>query len=425
MSKVIEKINAFRTALKGKGALAIICGNFLTKAAAFLGSIILVRLMSKYDYGVLSSLENVYTYLYLLAGLGLNNAVLRWMVLKDTPAEKRGILDYVVTSGTTVNIILVLGATGGIILLGNSFLDYYFLFPLMLIALPFQFLFDTGTFSLRALFKNRAFAILSVVAIIVVWTAKIVGATGFGLIGAIASWPVAYSLIAIAVLLYLYFVVFKKIDSVSVNQLDKKAIRSYSLQYMVTNGMWALFMQNDLLMINLLTGSAEAVADYRVASVFPMVLALLSSSIGMFAGPYFIKHENDRFWVWKNYKRVLAVNVGVVGSAALLIVILADPLVLFVYGEEYINVVPLMIVLLVVSVVNNGVRYASANLIAALGRIRANMIIALCGMCAQVILNFFFVTGLGVFGTAIAGIIVQSGMAIAVTIYFAKTFRAV
>ena len=145
----------------------------------------------------------------------------------------------------------------------------------------------------------------------------------------------------------------------------------------------------------------------------------------MFAGPYFIKHENDRFWVWKNYKRVLAVNVGVVGSAALLIVILADPLVLFVYGEEYINVVPLMIVLLVVSVVNNGVRYASANLIAAMGRIRANMIIALCGMCAQVILNFFFVTGLGVFGTAIAGIIVQSGMAIAVTIYFAKTFRAV
>lgn len=425
MSIVTKKITSFVSALKGKGAVAIVTGNFLTKAAAFLGSIVLVRLMAKSDYGVLSSLENVYTYLYLLAGLGLNNAVLRWMVLKDTSSEKRGILDYAVTSGTAVNVVLVIGAVIGVCLAGNSFSNFYYLLPLMMIALPFHFLLDTGTFSLRALFRNRAFAILSVGAILFVWLTKIIGATSFGLIGVILSWPVAYFVIAAVVLCYLYFGIFRNIKGAPITRAEKRAMKRYSVQYMITNGMWALFIQNDLLMIGLITGSADSVADYKVASVFPMVLALLSSSIGMFAGPYFIKHENNKSWVWLNYKRVLMVSVGVIGVAALLLALLAEPLVLLVYGEQYANIVPLMIILLVGSVINNGVRYASANLIAAMGRIKANMVIAFCGICAQIAFNFLFISEFGVYGAAITGIVVQLGMAIAVTVYFAKTFRAV
>lgn len=114
--------------------------------------------MSKSDYGILSSLESIYT--YLLAGFGLNNAVLRWMVLKDDPGEKRGTADCVVAGGTAVNIVIVIGAITEVMILGDSFSNYYYyLLSLMLIALSFQYLFDAGTFSFRALLKNGAFAI--------------------------------------------------------------------------------------------------------------------------------------------------------------------------------------------------------------------------------------------------------------------------
>ena len=89
MGKITHSIQPAIDAVKGKGAFGVIGGMFITRAVAFVGSIILVRLMSKSDYGILSSLENVYTYVYLLAGYGLNNAVLRWMVIKKSDGEKK------------------------------------------------------------------------------------------------------------------------------------------------------------------------------------------------------------------------------------------------------------------------------------------------------------------------------------------------
>ena len=77
--------------LAEKGAVDILIGSFLTKIAAFLGSIILVRVLPVKDYGLLTFAENRYTYVYLFAGLGLNNAVFRYVVLAETPEQERGV----------------------------------------------------------------------------------------------------------------------------------------------------------------------------------------------------------------------------------------------------------------------------------------------------------------------------------------------
>ena len=89
MLLAIEDIKHVFASLKAKGAFAILSGAFLTKVAAFLGSLILVRIMSKSEFGVLGYMENLYTYACLFAGYGLNNAVYRYLVLKETEAEKK------------------------------------------------------------------------------------------------------------------------------------------------------------------------------------------------------------------------------------------------------------------------------------------------------------------------------------------------
>lgn len=424
--KAVSKVSSAFSSLKGKGALAIVSGTFLTKAAAFLGSIVLVRVMSKQDYGVLSSLENVYTYAYLLAGFGLNNAVYRWLVLKESAEERKGVFLYVLSVGTAFNMALVIVATLiGAVGLGGSVSSAAasWMLPAMLLAVPLQYAFETGTFSLRALFMNRAFAVASIVAVALVWGCKIGLASGFGLEGAVFSWPIAYAVMAAVMLVAFFFCVFKGVRTKRVSAGEKRKMAAYAVQYMITNGMWALFMQNDILMVGQITGSAEAVADYKVACVFPMVLSLLSGSIGMFVAPYFVRHENDRPWVWRNYKRVLAGTVTAVGAAAILISLLAEPLVLLVYGEQYANVVPLTVLLLVGSILNNGIRYTSANLIAAMGRIRMNMVVSACGIVSQIVLNFLLIPQFGVYGAAATGIVVQLLMGVAVTTYFVRTYR--
>ncbi|WP_101723323.1 oligosaccharide flippase family protein [Eggerthella timonensis] len=232
----------------------------MTKIAAFLGSLILVRIMSESEFGVLGCMENLYTYAYLFAGYGLNNAVFRYLVLKETVSEKKGIFDYVVSQGTRFNLafIAILAASAFLFPHSEEFSTAHLLLPLMLLALPFQFLADTCSFSLRALFRNRAFALAAVLTVATVWGAKAAGASLLGLEGAAASWPIAYCAVALSLLLYFRRGIFPSVSVIAPEKEERKGIRSYSFQYMITNSLWALFLQNDLLMISLLTGDATA-----------------------------------------------------------------------------------------------------------------------------------------------------------------------
>ena len=76
--------------MKQNGAFHIVLGSFMTKFVSFFGSIFIVRLLSKTDYGILSYYENFVSYFIVLAGFGLDAALLRYMVLSDGMPAKKG-----------------------------------------------------------------------------------------------------------------------------------------------------------------------------------------------------------------------------------------------------------------------------------------------------------------------------------------------
>lgn len=158
--------------------------------------------------------------------------------------------------------------------------------------------------------------------------------------------------------------------------------------------------------------------------MIPSALSILSSSIGLFVAPYFIKHEDDKTWVWSNYKKVVAASVGVVGAASLIVLLLGRQVVMFAYGEAYLGAVPIM-ALLVSSIINNGLRYPTANILSSMGLVKVNMVVSACGMAVQLLLNWILVPRLGAYGTAIYSIIVYTLMAAAVISYFVREKRAV
>lgn len=47
------------------------------------------------------------------------------------------------------------------------------------------------------------------------------------------------------------------------------------------------------------SGDPTILADYKVAYVLPGNMAIISTAIGVFIGPYFVKNENDNNWVRK------------------------------------------------------------------------------------------------------------------------------
>ena len=73
-----------------KGLVHILAGSFMTKLVSMFGSIFLVRILTKEEYGVLGYLENIYGYVLVLAGMGMANVVLRYVVLGNSPEKKYG-----------------------------------------------------------------------------------------------------------------------------------------------------------------------------------------------------------------------------------------------------------------------------------------------------------------------------------------------
>ena len=69
LDKIRALVREKWTSLRDQGALHIFIGSFITKFVAFFASIFIVHLFSKPDYGVLGYVENIFGYVYLLAGL--------------------------------------------------------------------------------------------------------------------------------------------------------------------------------------------------------------------------------------------------------------------------------------------------------------------------------------------------------------------
>lgn len=407
-----------------QGVIYVMAGSFLTKITAFLGSIVVVRLMSKTDYGLLSSLENIYTYAYVLAGYGLNNAVLRFMVLEEKGLAKKGILTHALLSGTCFNValIVIVGTVAVFLPLDEEVQPAAILLPVMLLALPLQYFFEVSSCSLRALFQNKHYALLSLACVILVWTLRVGGTFLGGLDGAVLSWPCAYGIMAVIGLIVVFRIHLPKGAPQKPRPKLKSAMRSYSLQYMITNGLWALFLQNDILLIGSITCSPEAVATYKVAYTIPTAMSIFSYAIGVFVVPYFIKNEKNTSWVWRSYLIMLLVVCVLLGMASVLMGLFAQPLLTGLFGAQYSSAESLMRVLILSAFINNAVRFTAANLLAAMGKVKVNLAVSAGGMVLQVVLDSILIGRYGVMGAAYTSVLVYTAMALAVTFCFVRMY---
>lgn len=411
--------------LWNKGAFHIIIANFLTKFVAFFGSIFLVRVLSKSSYGLLGYVENIYGYMHIFIGMGLGNALLRYVILGKTPREKFGYYKYSLTTGTKFNLAIILVFFIGTLLYPHpeDFHTAKVYIPIMLIAFPFQFLVESNQLTYRAMLNNKVFAKTSFFFSFSVILGRYLGALISSVEGVIASKLIINGLWGILLSYLTYRLYFKNVKEISIGTKEKKELNWYSIQYMITNGIWAVFMLNDIFLLGRIVGDPAVVADYKVAYVLPGNLSIISTAIGIFIGPYFVKNETDTKWVWKNYKKVVLVIASVIIPIIFLIFIFSRQIITLLYGVDYINIVPLMNLLLISALLNTTFRYSTAHILSSMGQVKFNMIISGLGVIFQIILNIILIPIYGVYGAALSSIIIYFLMSLSLVFIFMKIYR--
>ncbi len=427
MKELIVKGKNTISVLWKKGAFHILIGNFATKFVTFFGSIVLIRLMSKSDFGQLGYMENIYSYAFICSGLGLYNALLRYSVLSKEVEKKYSYYKYALIRGTAYNVLIVVAVVIFNLLYNHpdNFMAASALIPVLILALPFQDMVNTTQMNERAMLNNKRFALVSVGSAFLLVMARVLGAYADNLFGVVIGVVLANVLLGLFLVFSGYRQYFKGVKAAVLTKFEKRQANVYSFQYMITNGLWAVFMLMDVFLLGRLLGDPTIVAEYKTAYTFAAAISIVGSAIAIFVSPYFIKNENNLPWVRKNYIKNIGACTALVGLLVLFLFLFAEPIILLAFGAKYGNIVYLMRILLISSFINNAFRASTANLLAAMGQVKYNMIISAIGLALQIGVNLLLIPRYGAEGAAYTGIAVYGIMSILLFIVFNKKYKII
>lgn len=183
-----------------------------------------------------------------------------------------------------------------------------------------------------------------------------------------------------------------------------------------------IFTLNDVFILGLFCSEPTVVADYKVAYVLPGNISIIANAIAVFISPYFVKYENKPAWIRQNFKKAYGVNAVILAAVCLALFLLAESLITLLYGQQYTNVVGLMRILIIASYCNAGLRSITANVLAAMGKIKYNMVVSFAGMIAQIVLDIILVQKYQAVGIAVASCIVYFVMAVTLLTMFIKSY---
>lgn len=398
----------FLKKLQKKGAFHVILGGFLSNFVTFFGSIFLVRVITKEDFGVISYVENIYNYFLIIAGLGLGQALTRYLVLEKTNNGKYSVYLYSIRVGSFINFF---------IFLISLFFIYYFPHPKIIeenkyilifsfLTIFFQYIKDTSIYVFRAMFKNKLYTLISLVFTLLFVTSRVLGGYFEGLNGVIFSKLTIQVIFSMLLVIFIKKKFFDSSNYEKIPKLKQREINSYSFQYMISTALWKIFMLNDIFLLGQFTKDLNLVADYKVALVLPGILIVFSNAVGMFVAPYFIKNENNSEWIKINFYRLIIVNTTLIAIATGILYLFMKDIILFVYGENYLSIVSVSKILLLSFFINSSFRFIIAHLLSTMGQVRQNLLISFIGVLLQIILNIILIPILGIYGVAITNLVI-------------------
>lgn len=403
IKQCIDGINA----LKKKGFFHIIAGSTLAKIAGFVSVFFLPRFLpSKADYGLLSYVDNIRNYIMLFNGLGIANATLRYCAQDDSDENKKGYFLASLWIGVGADIIMILISIVVFLFIPFQFEGSNFLLLISSILPIFYFLFNDVQLLLRATFENKRYSVYNFTYSFLLMIFQIVFALFGGVTGVMIG---RYLALGICMIMGVILVKDLPLLKIKANIPDRETIWGlikFGIVMLVASAASLVMTYNETFIVGFLLKDQVQLAEYKAASnILPISLFLLEAIL-VFILPYFIQHINEKGWIWTNYKKLFIINALVMTVLHLGLFIFAKLFVLIIYGQSYINAVPLVRLFLIASWIQSVVRGLAGNILAVTGEEAYNLKVNIIFMVLHAVVDVIAIKTLGLYGAALALIIV-------------------
>lgn len=402
------------------GFFHIFGGGAVSKIIQFLSSVILVRILTRAEYGVFTYAWNIYNIIILASGLGMEAAVLQ--LCSERYKDKTytdTVFSYGLTVGTMFNLcIAILMVLLGIFAPLKIWKSRSLLCMLSLLP-AFQYIYGMISVNLRYERRNQEYAKLLLINTSIVCVASSIASLMFRERGLVAGYYLAYiiSLVIGCLLFHVHLSWKAKID-----KDEKRTLYSIALVSMCNNALSQLLYLLDVFVIGILIPNEEILAGYKNATLIPTALTFIPLSFITYIYPYFAEHIRDGKWCIRMYKKIL-LGLGGMNLVISTILFLGAPMLIrVVFGETYMDIVPIFRVLSLNYFISGTFRIISGNLLVSQRKLKMNLIVSLTSSVINILADYFFIQWKGAIGAAYATVLVVIVSSILSTLYLIHTF---
>lgn len=400
MNSLKEFLSGF---LKNKGH-HVFLSFLIAKICGFLSSIVIIRLLSESDYGVLSIVMSVFAIFLPFSGLGSNQILLRYGSITENN-DKQRLSSYLFYKGLFYEVILILVFLGFSLIYGEKYEDAYVIFLFCGIRLLGFYLSNHIQTYYRIIGKNSVFANVN----------NVINIGGFIILVVFTYFFKFYGyLFAIAIIPYLSLLWLKKeiFSSKAQEPENKKELWRFGIFTAATSVISETLFALDILLLGYFMNE-NAVANYKVAILLPSNIPFLAISFMQSDYPLLSKnYQNKTFltsYIRNYYKLFIPICIGIL----LFFYVFKDLLIRFFFGENYVENDNLMMILLFGFTFGMLSRNLFGNLLPAVGKIEINTWVSVISLILLSTISYFLVSAYGILGMgiALASMIIWEGTA--------------
>lgn len=388
-----------------KGFLHIFGSSFINKVIGFGVGIILPRIIGKDLFGEYTYAQTILNMFLLLQGLGVVPAILQYCSENYDEDQKLSYLKYGIKIGVISNLVICIlmvlfSIFGSLPIKGSMTILLY------LSAIPvFSIIFDIIQIYLRVLYENKKFAILSNSNTIL----YLIGIVSLGILFKIKGIILArYMSLVLTIILGIIFL-RQHISNLSKveypDKTNKKEFLKFSIILSLTNAISQLLFQLDVLLIGNIIRDASIVAIYKVATLIPMNMLFLPSSVMIFVYPYFAKKCDDKNWVKAKYIKLQRYLAIINGLISIICIVFAPIIIKIIFGSEYLNCISAFRILWVGYFIAGTFRVPSGNILFTIKKQKVNLFNSIFSGILNIVLDILLILKFGYDGAAAATVI--------------------
>lgn len=389
-------------------------GQIIAAVSGGLLMVLLARFLGPDEYGLLFLAIAVFGVFGVFSKLGIAKSCARYVAeyKEKDPAQLphilRVALGFNIAAVALVGVVLFLSHRQLATLLGESSLTQLLLFGVLYLA--FEALATLTRLILQGFEEieiSAAFHAFNRVSRLVFAVGLVV--FGFGAIGALGGYILSYAITSLISMWVIYRRFYREVDEASVIEPGlRRRIGEYTVPLTATSTANILDKQVDTVLIGFFLTPA-AVSFYVISKQAVEFLETPVSALGFTLSPSFgaQKAAGNIDQAARIYETALTHSLLLYIPAAAGLIIVADPAITLVFGEEYRGAVPVLQVLSLY-VILQAITKITSNSLDFLGRAKDRAIVKGTTAVFNVFLNILLIPMIGVVGAAIATVVTYS-----------------